>query len=61
MISRKLTEAGEWVETGTPVLELVAVERLRLDIQVPQAYFPRIDPETEVTMLLDAYPDAPAI
>jgi RND family efflux transporter MFP subunit len=35
IIARKLTEVGEWVETGTPVAELVG-DDLRLEVSVPQ-------------------------
>lgn len=53
-VSRKLTEVGEWVETGTPVLELVATDQLRLDVQVPQEYFHLINEDTQVQISLDA-------
>jgi len=57
VISRRLTEAGEWVQTGTPVLELVSIERLRLDVQVPQERYAEIDTDTEVEVSLDGVPD----
>ncbi|NIR29559.1 MAG: efflux RND transporter periplasmic adaptor subunit [Gammaproteobacteria bacterium] len=57
VIARRLTDLGEWVEPGTAVLELVAVDRLRLDLQVPQSYFGRVDRETPVAVRLDALPD----
>jgi RND family efflux transporter MFP subunit len=57
VVSRKLTEAGEWVATGTPVIDLVATEKLRLDVQAPQEYFHLIDKETPVSVKLDAAPD----
>jgi RND family efflux transporter MFP subunit len=56
VISRKLTEAGEWVETGVPVLELVGTEHLRLDVQAPQERFVDIDLETPVSVRLDGHP-----
>lgn len=56
VISRKRTEIGEWVETGAPVLELLATDRLRLDVQVPQEHFPRIAIDTPVSVRLDAFP-----
>lgn len=56
VISRKLTEAGEWVTPGDPVLELLAVQGLRVDFPVPQGYFPRIDQDTPVEVRLDALP-----
>ena len=57
VISRKLTEAGEWVSPGEPVLELLADRGLRIDFQVPQGYFPRIGLETPVEVRLDALPE----
>lgn len=57
VVSRKLTEAGEWVATGTPVIDLVATDKLRLDVQAPQEYFRLIDHGTTVTVKLDAAPD----
>ncbi len=57
VIYRKLTESGEWVTRGTPVLELVATDRLYLDVQVPQERFGAIGPNTEVQVVPDAMPD----
>lgn len=54
VVSGKLTEAGEWVNTGTPVIDLVATDRLRLDVQVPQEYFHLIGNNTPVVVKLDA-------
>ena len=56
VISRKLTEAGEWVAPGDQVLELIADQNLRIDFQVPQAYFPRVDGRTRIELRLDALP-----
>ena len=36
IVARKRAEAGEWVETGSPVIDLVSLDELRLDAQVPQ-------------------------
>jgi RND family efflux transporter MFP subunit len=57
VISRKLTEAGEWVETGVPVLELVATDDVRLDVQAPQERFVDIDENTSVSVRLDGHPN----
>ena len=56
VISRKLSEAGEWVAPGDQVLELIADQNLRIDFQVPQAYFPRVDSRTRIELRLDALP-----
>ena len=57
VIARRLTDLGEWVEPGTSVLELVAVDQLWLDLQVPQSYFGRVDRTTPVILRLDASRD----
>jgi RND family efflux transporter MFP subunit len=59
VISRKSTESGEWVTPGDEVLELVADTGLRVDFQVPQAYFPRISAGTPIELGLDALPGRP--
>ena len=59
VIRRKRTAEGEWVDPGTALVELVATDGLRLDFQAPQAYFPRIDTETPVTVTMEALPDGP--
>jgi RND family efflux transporter MFP subunit len=57
VISRRLADAGEWVQTGMPVVELVSLENPRLDVQAPQEYFAAISHDSKVTVRLDAFPD----
>ncbi|MDF1812445.1 MAG: efflux RND transporter periplasmic adaptor subunit [Verrucomicrobiales bacterium] len=57
VIGRKLSEEGEWVATGTPVFELIEMNDLRFDIQVPQESLVQIKNAGTVTVRLDAYPD----
>ncbi len=57
VISEKLGEAGEWVETGTPVLELVETEGTRFDIRVPQEFLTQLSAAEDVIVVLDAFPD----
>lgn len=57
VISRKLTEAGEWVAPGDEVLELIADTGLRIDFRVPQGLFPRIRGDEDIEVRLDALPD----
>ncbi|HSO07478.1 MAG TPA: efflux RND transporter periplasmic adaptor subunit [Pelomicrobium sp.] len=56
VVSRKLTELGEWVETGTPVLELVDTARLRLDVQAPQERYYQIAAGAPVEVRTGAFP-----
>ncbi len=61
VIASKRTESGEWVETGTAVLELVGTEDLRLDVQVPQERFVDIEEDMAVEVRLDGWPDRPRV
>jgi len=52
VVARKLTEAGEWVATGTPVLELVGMDELRIDVRVPQERFAMLRDDTPTRIRL---------
>ncbi len=56
VISEKLTEVGEWIEPGKPILTLIAIDRLRIDFQVPQEFFSSIDNDSQIAVTLDALP-----
>jgi RND family efflux transporter MFP subunit len=56
VIAGRETESGEWVQRGTPVLRLVATDRVRLDLQVPQERWAAINDDTEVSVHPDALP-----
>jgi len=53
VISRKLSEQGEWVAPGDAVLELVADSGLRVDFPVPQRYFARLSNDTSIEVRVD--------
>ncbi len=57
IVSQRLTEAGEWVEPGTAIYELTAMDKLLAEFQVPQEFYSRIDLHTRVGLKL---PQAPA-
>lgn len=57
VISERLTEAGEWIEPGRPVLTLIAVDDLRIEFRVPQEYYSSIDKQTTLDATLDAFPE----
>lgn len=59
VIGRKLTEAGEWVDTGNPVVELIETARVWFDLQVPQEFLAPVRDAEKVEVVLDAFPDAP--
>ena len=57
VVSAKLTELGEWIDPGQPVLELVALDDVRLDFPVSEDYLADISPDTPLTFSLSADPD----
>ena len=54
VISRRLSEIGEWANPGDPLVELVAIDDLRFDFRVPQEFFQAVTPETRVVLYSDA-------
>ncbi|MCW8964539.1 MAG: efflux RND transporter periplasmic adaptor subunit [Gammaproteobacteria bacterium] len=57
IISKRFIESGEWIKPGDAVMELVANENLRIDFQIPQKDFPRINATSEILIHLDAIPN----
>ncbi len=57
VVSARLTDPGEWVDPGQAVLNLVAVDELRLDFEVPEDFLAEVTPETPVTFTLDPFPE----
>lgn len=57
VVSQKFTEVGEWVTPGNAVIELVAMDELLIDFQVSQNYYPRVNKESQIQVMLDALPD----
>jgi RND family efflux transporter MFP subunit len=57
VITERLTEAGEWIVPGKPVLTLIAVDDLRVEFRVPQEFYNRINRESIVSVTLDALPE----
>jgi RND family efflux transporter MFP subunit len=56
VISQKQIEVGEWVSRGDAVLTLTSLDRLYLDIYVPQEHFADIGLHTAVTIYPDTNP-----
>lgn len=57
VVSEKLSEVGEWVQTGTPVIRLVETGNLRMDVQAPQELFTKLSSNPELEVRLDSHPD----
>ncbi|MEF8833344.1 MAG: efflux RND transporter periplasmic adaptor subunit [Halofilum sp. (in: g-proteobacteria)] len=57
VINRRMIDVGERAHTDEPVYELVATERLRLDLEVPQRFFGAVTTDTEAAIRIDARPE----
>lgn len=57
VIATKLVEIGQWIETSDSLLALVETNSVRLEAQVPQLYFGRVEPGTRVVIHFDARPN----
>ena len=56
IVSRKLVEQGEWIQPGEVVVELVSLDGLRIDFQVPQSVYPKLDDRSSLRIRLNAVP-----
>ncbi|MDX1519131.1 MAG: efflux RND transporter periplasmic adaptor subunit [Gammaproteobacteria bacterium] len=57
VVTDKLVEIGQWINTDDPLLELTELDPLRIEVPVPQYYFGRIEVGTPVRIVFDALPD----
>lgn len=57
VISKKLTESGEWVNRSNTVLELVSLDPLQVDVMVPQERFNDFAIHSQAIVLPDALPN----
>jgi len=57
VITDKMVEVGQRIDTNTPLFELTELNPLRIEVPVPQFYFSRINIGTPVKIKYDAIPD----
>lgn len=56
VISERMAEVGQWVVPGSAAFELVAMDKFRIDLPVPQDYFAQLRKGTDVSLRFDALP-----
>lgn len=49
---RKLVDVGEWVDPGTPVYEMVDLDVVRVNVDLPERHFGEVDLGSSVTITL---------
>ncbi len=57
VVTEKLVEIGQWINTDDPLLEITELDRLRIEVPVPQYYFGKIRVGTPVRIVYDALPE----
>lgn len=57
VISGRHVDPGEWLETGARALDLIAVDRVRIDVQVPQRHIGDLETGAPARVRIDAIPD----
>ena len=56
MVVRKFVEEGQWADMDTAVVELVAIDTIRVRAPLPQRYYPRIQPGARARVEFEALP-----
>jgi membrane fusion protein (multidrug efflux system) len=56
MIVSKQLEVGQWVKPGDNLVELLAIDTLRLRVLLPQRYFPLVTTGSKTRIRFDAIP-----
>ena len=57
MVVNKQVEVGQWVKQDSAVVELVAMDTLRVQAPLPQRYYPQVPIGSRVRVFFDAFPD----
>jgi membrane fusion protein (multidrug efflux system) len=57
VVSERLINVGEYVQAQTQIVQLVAVDPIRLQMNVPEALLANVGPSTPVELQVAAYPD----
>jgi RND family efflux transporter MFP subunit len=57
MVVDKQVEVGQWVQRDDAVIELVAMDRLRVRAPLPQRFYPQVRAGSKARVLFDALPE----
>jgi membrane fusion protein (multidrug efflux system) len=57
--ARQLIDVGEWVNPGTPVYELVDLNKVKVNVDLPERYFGHVVIGTSVAITVSGDNDAP--
>lgn len=57
-VSQRYADLGEWVSLGTELLELVDLDSVRIDFEVPQGFYNRIDDNSRLLVQIVGLDDS---
>lgn len=55
-VTKEHTEVGQWIAKGGPVVEIVRLDRVRVEISVPEAYLAQVREDMKATITIGALP-----
>jgi RND family efflux transporter MFP subunit len=53
----KRTEVGEWLDVGSPVVEIISLAVLEVRVDVPERYYDSLRPNASAAVTFDSLPD----
>lgn len=56
VVTRKLTDVGQWMDTGGPVVEMIALDQLDVRVEVPERYYDELDRGVTAGLTFEALP-----
>jgi len=57
IVSRRYMDEGDMVAPGAPVMDIIAMDTVKITAALPETYIPWVSPGKKVEVRLDAYPD----
>lgn len=56
LVGRVYVDIGENVDTGTPIALVVSMDKVKIDLDIPEKYLPKVNISQEAVINIDAYP-----
>jgi RND family efflux transporter MFP subunit len=56
IVTRKITEVGEWVQVGGAVVELVSLSELEVRVEVPERYYTQLIASADAAVSIESLP-----
>lgn len=57
LVAAEMTEVGQWITIGAPVVELLSLHDLEVRVEVPERYFASLNPGATARVTFESIPD----